>query len=206
MVLNRDRSAIAVTTFGTSQFGSDVAREPSSASARSEGRSLGMSVSHDIPAQSVAQKTKSCSCAIALSWPWFTSRVLPNSPCPYSDGRAGLWVAAHGTLQVNLATYVLPGSCIGSFVPGAYAKPPPGWHSGEVRKHGTSNVPVTRRAIGPLPGAKSSTFVTLNRGALPVTLMSARFVSPSCPNASERMCSMRSDRLFSLATVKSHAR
>ena len=50
------------------------------------------------------------------------------------------------------------------------------------------------------------TFSIANSGASPSTFMSARFVSPSRSNASSRIVSTRSDRLRSLATVKSHAR
>ena len=57
-----------------------------------------------------------------------------------------------------------------------------------------------------LRGEREPTFVTLNCGALPSTFMSARFPSPSWEKASLRMWSMRSERLRSLATVKSHAR
>ena len=46
----------------------------------------------------------------------------------------------------------------------------------------------------------------VNSGASPSTFMSARFVSPSCANASSRMVRTRSDRFRSLATVKSQAR
>jgi hypothetical protein len=67
-------------------------------------------------------------------------------------------------------------------------------------------VPVTRRAmLGLSVGAKSSTFVTVNCGAAPSTLRSARLWSPSWPNASSRMCSMREVSERSLATVKSQA-
>ena len=52
----------------------------------------------------------------------------------------------------------------------------------------------------------SVTFVTVNFGESPSIFRSARFVSPSCLNASLRIASMRSVRFVSLAVVKSHAR
>ena len=69
------------------------------------------------------------------------------------------------------------------------------------------NVPSTRRAVLLFCAwVKSVTFVTVNDGACPWTVRSARFVSPSCLNASFRMNSIRSARFRSLATVKSQAR
>ena len=60
-------ATLTLTTFGTSQSGSEVGNEPSRASDRSDGRSVGKSLSQAMPAQSVAQWTKSCSCPIAFS-------------------------------------------------------------------------------------------------------------------------------------------
>ena len=72
----------------------------------------------DMPAQSVAQKTKLCSFAIALMLPAVTSLALPSSPWPYSDGRAGVTcgpsAAARGIRQVKLAAIVLPGMRCGT--------------------------------------------------------------------------------------------
>ena len=51
----------------------------------------------------------------------------------------------------------------------------------------------------------STTLVIVYCGAVPATLPSARFVSPSCLNASLRICSMRDSSPRSEATVKSHA-
>ena len=46
----------------------------------------------DMPIQSVAQKMKLCSCAIASMLPASTSPALPSRPWPYRDGRAGTTV------------------------------------------------------------------------------------------------------------------
>jgi hypothetical protein len=48
--------------------------------------------------------------------------------------------------------------------------------------------------------------LTTNFGAVPCACMSARLRSPSLANASSRICSARSERLRSEATVKSQAR
>jgi hypothetical protein len=55
-VLKRDRSWSSASTFGTSGV--------------------------DMPVQSVAQKTKPCSFAIARTFAPVTSVALPSSPCP----------------------------------------------------------------------------------------------------------------------------
>ena len=52
------------------------------------------------PHQSVAQNTKLCSSAIALTLPAVTSSREPSRPCPYSEIRAGVAaVAVFGTTQ-----------------------------------------------------------------------------------------------------------
>ncbi len=67
--------------------------------------------------------------------------------------------------------------------------------------------PVTRRPVLLFCAAvKSVTESTVNCGALPATLPSARLTSPSCLKASSRMASNRPVTLRVLAVVKSQAR
>ena len=63
-------------------------------------------------------------------------------------------------------------------------------------------VPFTRADVRPA----SELSVTSNCGEEPWTWLSPRFSSPSRPKASSRIDSARSERLRSLATVKSQAR
>src|SRR3954447_6302820 len=79
---------------------------------------------------------------------------------------------------------------------------PPGAQLGN-RKHGTTRLPFTRRAISPGFG---SVLVTVNVGEEPSTLPSARLLSPSAENAALRIASSRPVLFSSLATVKSQAR